>query len=51
MDDCDQASRLEDANGRTPIVIANFLPIDKAVTLMTQLITDKGGTPKKSPKR
>ncbi len=41
----------EDANGRTPIVIANFLPIDKAVTLMTQLIAEKGGTRKKSPKR
>jgi hypothetical protein len=41
----------EDNAGRTPIVIANFLPIDEAVTLMTQLITDSGKTPKKSPKR
>ncbi len=41
----------EDINGRTPIVIANFLPIDKAVTLMTKLIVDSGNTPKKSAKR
>jgi ankyrin repeat protein len=41
----------EDANGRTPIVIANFLPIDEAVTLMTKLIVDSGQTPKHSPKR
>jgi ankyrin repeat protein len=41
----------EDVNGRTPIVIANFFPIDKAVTLMTKLITDSGKTPKKSPAR
>ena len=41
----------EDVNGRTPIVIANFLPIDQAVTLMTKLIEDSGKTPKKSGKR
>jgi hypothetical protein len=41
----------EDVNGRTPIVIANFLPIDKAVTLMNQLIVDSGKTPKKPVKR
>jgi ankyrin repeat protein len=41
----------EDANGRTPIVIANFLPIDKAVTLMNDLIVASGKTPKKSAKR
>ncbi len=40
-----------DANGRTPIVIANFLPIDKAVTLMNDLIVASGKTPKTPPKR
>jgi len=41
----------EDINGRTPIVIANFFPIDQAVTLMTKLIEDSGKTPKKPAKR
>ncbi len=41
----------EDVNGRTPMVIANFLPIDEAVTLMNKLIADAGGTPKKPVKR
>ena len=41
----------EDVNGRTPMTIANFLPIDQAVTLMTKLIVDGGGTPKKPATR
>ncbi len=40
-----------DANGRTPIVIANFLPIDKGVELLAKLIEKSGKTPKISPKR
>jgi uncharacterized protein len=40
-----------DANGRTPIVIANFLPIDKGVELLAMLIERSGKTPKISPKR
>jgi ankyrin repeat protein len=41
----------EDINGRTPMTIANFIPIDHAVTLMTKLIVDRGGTPKHPAKR
>ncbi len=40
-----------DATGRTPIAIANVLPIDKAVELMTKLIVDSGKTPKISGDR
>lgn len=40
-----------DANGRTPIAIANILPIDKGVELLVQLIERDGKTPKISPKR
>ena len=40
-----------DANGRTPIVIANFLPIDKGVELLVKIIEQSGKTPKISPKR
>jgi hypothetical protein len=40
-----------DARGRTPIDIANILPIDKAVELLTQLITESGATPKTTSKR
>jgi len=40
-----------DANGRTPIVIANFLPIDTGVELLVKLIEQSGKTPKVSPKR
>jgi len=40
-----------DANGRTPLVIADFLPIDKAVTLLTKLIVASGATPKIPSKR
>ena len=35
-----------DANGRTPIMIANVLPIDKAVDLITSLIQASGAEPK-----
>ena len=35
-----------DANGRTPIMIANVLPIDKAVELITKLIKASGAEPK-----
>jgi ankyrin repeat protein len=40
-----------DARGRTPITIANFLPIDQAVDLLTKIIVDSGKMPKQSPKR
>ena len=34
-----------DANGRTPIIIADVLPIDMAVELLTKLITASGAKP------
>ena len=40
-----------DVGGRTPIMIADQLPIDKAVELLTQLIKQSGATPKVSTKR
>jgi ankyrin repeat protein len=40
-----------DGRGRTPITIANVLPIDNAVDLLAQLIEKSGKTPKQSPKR
>jgi uncharacterized protein len=40
-----------DARGRTPITVANGLPIDNAVELLTKLIEASGKTPKQSPKR
>lgn len=40
-----------DGRGRTPITIANFLPIDQAVELLNKLILASGKTPKQSPKR
>jgi ankyrin repeat protein len=40
-----------DANNRTPITVANVLPIDQAVELLDKLITASGKTPKQSPKR
>jgi uncharacterized protein len=40
-----------DGRGRTPITVANGLPIDKAVTLLANLIEASGKTPKQSPKR
>jgi hypothetical protein len=41
----------KDARGRTPIAVANVLPIDYAVDLLTKLIEKSGATPKISPKR
>ena len=35
-----------DASGRTPIAIADRLPVDQAVDLLTKIITDRGGKPK-----
>jgi ankyrin repeat protein len=35
-----------DEDGRTPLSIADFLPIDKAVDLLTELIAKAGKTPK-----
>ena len=40
-----------DGRGRTPITIANVLPIDNAVDLLASLIEAQGKTPKQSPKR
>jgi len=40
-----------DANGRTPIAIANIIPIDHAVTLLEQLIVASGKSPKISAAR
>ncbi len=40
-----------DGRGRTPIDLADILPIDKAVDLLTDLIKKSGATPKKPSKR
>jgi len=40
-----------DARGRTPIDVADTLPIDKAVDLLTELIIQSGATPKKPSRR
>ena len=40
-----------DANGRTPIIIADVLPIDNAVDLLTKLITATGAKPHVATKR
>lgn len=40
-----------DARGRTPLAIADFLPIDQAVELLTKLIEQSGATPKARSKR
>jgi ankyrin repeat protein len=40
-----------DVAGRTPITVANVLPIDLAVELLDKLIAESGKTPKQSPKR
>jgi hypothetical protein len=37
--------------GRTPIAIADGLPVDLAVDLLTRLITERGGVPKIPSKR
>jgi len=41
----------QDVTGRTPIQIADILPIDKAVELMTKLIIASGKQPKVPSKR
>jgi len=40
-----------DNRGRTPIVYANLPPIDKAVTLLRELIIESGAQPKIIPRR
>jgi hypothetical protein len=49
----DKGSPLDekDARGRTPIDLADILPIDKAVDLLTELIKKSGATPKTPSKR
>jgi ankyrin repeat protein len=44
----DRGARLDEVNGsgRTPISIADNLPVDLAVDLLTRLITERGGVPK-----
>jgi ankyrin repeat protein len=41
----------KDGRGRTPIDIADVLPIDKAVELLTELIIKSGGKPKVTTRR
>ena len=41
----------KDGRGRTPIDVADGLPIDKAVDLLTDLIKKRGATPKTPSKR
>jgi ankyrin repeat protein len=40
-----------DSTGRTPIMIADLLPIDKAVDLLTKLIKESGNVPKVPTRR
>ena len=49
----DHGARLDEMNGagRTPIAIADGLPVDLAVDLLTRLITERGGRPKIPSKR
>ena len=49
----DKGAPLDERNsaGRTPIDVADFLPIDKAVELLTELITKSGSKPKTPTKR
>jgi len=49
----DHGARLDELNaaGRTPISIADNLPVDLAVDLLTKLITAAGGKPKIPSKR
>jgi ankyrin repeat protein len=49
----DHGAALDELNGagRTPIAIADNLPVDLAVDLLTKLITDRGGKPKIPSKR
>ncbi len=41
----------QDSTGRTPIMIADLLPIDKAVDLLTKLIKQSGNVPKQATRR
>jgi ankyrin repeat protein len=41
----------KDRTGRTPIAIADILPIDNAVELLTELIVKSGATPKARTRR
>ena len=41
----------KNARGRTPIEVADILPIDKAVDLLTELILKSGAKPKSPSKR
>jgi len=49
----DHGAKLDEMNGagRTPIAIADNLPVDLAVDLLTKLITAQGGVPKIPSKR
>ena len=49
----DRGAALDELNGvgRTPIAVADNLPVDMAVALLTRLITERGGTPKIPSKR
>jgi ankyrin repeat protein len=49
----DHGAKLDELNaaGRTPISIADNLPVDLAVDLLTKLITERGGKPKIPSKR
>ena len=49
----DHGATLDELNGagRTPIAIADGLPVDLAVDLLTRLITERGGKPKIPSKR
>jgi ankyrin repeat protein len=49
----DHHASLDELNGagRTPIAIADGLPVDLAVDLLTKLITERGGKPKIPSKR
>jgi uncharacterized protein len=49
----DHGALLDELNraGRTPIAVADNLPVDLAVDLLTKLITERGGKPKIPSKR
>jgi len=49
----DHGARLDELNaaGRTPLAIADNLPVDLAVDLLTKLIKERGGVPKIPSKR
>jgi ankyrin repeat protein len=49
----DQGAELDpsDSSGRTPIMLADLLPIDKAVDLLTKLIKESGKVPKQATRR